>query len=163
MAVVSQEVDLFQATIADNIALWAPSISRADVVKAAQLAQVHDIIERLPGGYDYEVQGRTGDLSVGERQLIAIARALAHPAPIVLLDEATASVDSLTEARVEQAIASLFRGRTVIVIAHRISTVAQADQIVVVHEGRVVEQGTHTSLLSKPGRYRVLVESGFSL
>jgi ABC-type multidrug transport system fused ATPase/permease subunit len=100
---------------------------------------------------------------VGERQLIAIARALAHPAPIVLLDEATASVDSITEARVEQAIASLFAGRTVIVIAHRISTVAQSDHIVVVHEGQVVEQGTHEALLAAQGRYRVLVESGFSL
>jgi ATP-binding cassette subfamily B multidrug efflux pump len=160
VTVVHQEVTLIEASIEENIALWMPEIGRAEVERAAKLACATSFIEALPGGFNHTLNERGSNLSAGEGQLLCIARALARPAPIVVLDEATASIDSVTEAKVDEALSHLLENRTVMLIAHRLSTITKADRIVVLHEGRVVEQGTHTDLLALDGRYRLLVEAG---
>jgi ATP-binding cassette, subfamily B, multidrug efflux pump len=160
VAVVHQEVTLMEASVADNIGLWLPTIGRAEIARAADLACATSFIEALPGGFEHTLNERGTNLSAGEGQLLCIARALARPAPIVVLDEATASIDSVTEAKVDEALGHLLKDRTVMLIAHRLSTITKADRIVVLHEGRVVEQGTHTELLAINGRYRLLVEAG---
>ena len=162
VAVVHQDVTLFDASLADNIGLWDPAIPRERIEASARLARADGFVDELPGGYDHHVTERGANLSVGQKQLIAIARAMAREAPIVILDEATASVDSVTEALIDEAVVELFQRRTVLVIAHRLSTIARADRIVVLHHGRVVEQGTHAQLLALDGRYRLLVEVGFA-
>lgn len=150
---VGQDIFLFRATIRENIAFGRPGASDADIIAAAKAAQAHDFVSALPQGYDTLVGERGAGLSGGERQRVAIARALIKDAPLILLDEATASLDSESEHHVQRAVAELCKGRTTIVIAHRLSTVMHADKILVIEAGRVAESGRHDELLRKGGRY----------
>jgi ABC-type multidrug transport system fused ATPase/permease subunit len=161
MGIVPQDPFLFSASIADNIRFGRPEATDAEVREAARLANLDEFVQSLPEGYDTLVQEGGVNLSVGQRQLICIARvALAQPR-LLILDEATSSVDTLTEALIQEALARLLVGRTCIVIAHRLSTVRRADRIYVVQGGRIVEQGTHEELLEQGGLYRELYEKQF--
>jgi len=153
IAYVGQDVFLFHGSIRDNIALGRPGAREAEIVAAAQAAHAHEFITGFPAGYDTPVGERGAQLSGGERQRIAIARALIKDAPIILLDEPTASLDSESERLVQDAIAHLCRGRTTLVIAHRLHTITHADRILVVENGAIVEAGRHEELLRKGGRY----------
>jgi ATP-binding cassette subfamily B protein len=153
IALVSQIVHLFRGTIRENIALGKLDASDAEIVAAAKAAQAHEFIIGFPAGYDTPVGEHGMQLSGGQRQRIAIARALVKNAPIILLDEATAALDSESEHLVQEAITELCKGRTTIAIAHRLSTIMHADRILVVEDGSVVESGRHEELLSKGGRY----------
>ena len=153
IAYVGQDVFLFHGTIRDNIAIGKPGASEDEIVAAAKAAHAHEFISGFPNGYDTPVGERGTQLSGGERQRVAIARALIKNAPIILLDEATASLDSESERLVQDAIEHLCKGRTTIVIAHRLHTIAHADRIQVVENGVIVESGRHDELLRKGGRY----------
>jgi subfamily B ATP-binding cassette protein MsbA len=153
IAYVGQDVFLFHGTIRDNIAFGRPGASEAEIMAAAAAAHAHDFIMAFPAGYDTPVGERGLQLSGGERQRISIARALVKNAPIILLDEATAALDSESERHVQDAIAKLCTGRTTIVIAHRLATVMHADRILVIEGGQIVETGRHDELLRKGGRY----------
>ena len=152
-AYVGQIVHLFRGTIRENISLGRLGASEAEIVAAAKAAHAHDFILALPAGYDTQVGEHGLQLSGGQRQRIAVARALIKDAPIILLDEATAALDSESERHVQEAIAELCKGRTTIVIAHRLSTIMHADCILVVEDGLIVESGRHDELLRKGGRY----------
>jgi len=153
IAYVGQIVHLFRGTIRENIALGKLGASEAEIVAAAKAAHAHDFIMGFPSGYDTQVGEHGMQLSGGQRQRISIARALIKNAPIILLDEATASLDSESERHVQEAIAELCKGRTTLVIAHRLSTIMHADTILVIENGQVVESGRHDELLRKGGRY----------
>jgi len=153
IAYVGQIVHLFRGTVRENIALGKLDASEAEIVAAAKAAHAHDFIMGFPQGYDTQVGEHGMQLSGGQRQRISIARALIKNAPIILLDEATASLDSESERYVQEAIAELCKGRTTLVIAHRLSTIMHADTILVVENGQVVESGRHDELLRKSGRY----------
>ena len=162
IAVVLQDVFLFADTILNNITLGDPNVTREDAIAAAKAIGVHDFIMSLPGGYEYNVKERGIMLSSGQRQLIAFLRAYVSNPGILILDEATSSIDSYSEELIQRATETITRGRTSIVIAHRLATVVGADKIVVMDKGRVVEQGTHHELLAYPdGHYRNLYESQF--
>jgi ATP-binding cassette subfamily B protein len=150
---VPQEAFLFSGTIRDNIAYGRPAASDAEVEAAARAVGAHDFIAGLSGGYLHVVTERGRSLSAGQRQLIALARARLVDPAILLLDEATSNLDLATEARVQRAMGLVARGRTTLVIAHRLPTAMTADRIVVIDDGRVVEQGTHTELVAAGGRY----------
>jgi len=158
VGIVQQDVYLFSATIRDNIAYGAVCADFEAVVRAATLAQLHDQIMRLPDGYDTWVGERGVTLSGGQRQRLSIARTLVLDPPILILDDSTSSVDVETERRIHQAMAAVMQGRTTFVIAHRLSTVRQADLIVVLQDGAIVEQGTHQQLLARRGIYRDIYE-----
>ncbi|MCC5634658.1 ABC transporter ATP-binding protein/permease [Nostoc sp. CHAB 5844] len=153
IGIVLQDNILFSGTVAQNIAFGAPYASQADIESAAQLANVHEFITSLPQGYATQLGERGAPLSQGQRQLISIARAVLINPRILILDEATSSIDTRTEALVQSAIARLLQGRTSFVIAHRLSTVTQADQVLVIQQGRIVEQGTHAQLIDQQGVY----------
>jgi subfamily B ATP-binding cassette protein MsbA len=156
MGVVSQDTVLFHDTVGANIAYGRPDAAQAEIEAAARAAHAHEFVQKLPRGYDTVVGERGVQLSGGQRQRIAIARALLRDAPILVLDEATSSLDSESERVVQDAIEKLLEGRTVLVIAHRLSTVHRADEILVVDQGRIVERGTHAELLAAGGTYRRL-------
>jgi ABC-type multidrug transport system fused ATPase/permease subunit len=162
MGVVLQDTFLFTGTVRDNIRYGRPDATDEEIVAAAKTVGADGFIRRFPEGYETPVRERGGRLSVGERQLAAFARALLANPKLLVLDEATSSVDLATESRIEAALDSLLAGRTSIVIAHRLSTVRRADRILVMGEGRVVEEGTHEELLSRPSAYRRLYESQFA-
>jgi ATP-binding cassette subfamily B protein len=153
VAIVLQEAFLFPVSIADNIAYGNPRVTMAEIESAARAANAHAFITRLPQGYNTVVGERGATLSGGERQRISIARALLVDPRILILDEATSSVDAETEADIQQALDNLVRGRTTLVIAHRLSTLRQADRIVVVENGRIAEIGRHQELLERAGAY----------
>ncbi len=161
IALVSQDVTIFQDTVRNNIALGKLDASSSQIEDAARAAAAHDFISRLSQGYDTKLGEGGTQLSGGERQRIALARALLRDAPILLLDEATSALDSESEHLVQQALAQLTKGRTTLVIAHRLATVRTADLIVVMDAGRIVEYGTHDELLKKKGAYALLYERQF--
>lgn len=161
MAYVPQESTLFHGTVADNIRFGSPEASMEEVEAAAKAAYAHSFITELPGGYDTVVGERGVNLSGGQRQRLAIARALLKNAPILLLDEATSALDAESEHEVQQAVQALMEGRTTLVIAHRLSTVEQADVICVIAEGEVKEKGTHQQLLAEGGHYAELYHLQF--
>lgn len=162
MALVPQDVALFADTVTENIRYGVPDASLEAVKRAAAAAQAEAFIEALPQGYDTELGERGVTLSGGQRQRIAIARAILKDAPILLLDEATSSLDSESEALVQRALDGVMKGRTTLVIAHRLATVQKADRILVMDAGRVVEQGTHSELIAKGGLYGRLAEMQFT-
>jgi len=154
VGIVMQDVFVFSATIRDNIAYGVDDASMEDVIRAARAAQLHDFIESLPDGYDTWVGERGATLSGGQRQRLAIARTLLLAPPILILDDSTSSVDVATEALIQQAMVQVLRGRTSFLIAHRLSTVRRADLILVLDQGRIVEQGAHDDLMRLDGYYR---------
>ena len=157
-ALVAQEALLFDDTIAANIALGRMGASRDEIKQAAKDANAHDFILALPGGYDAMAGEMGRNLSGGQRQRIALARAILRGAPILMLDEATSALDAESEAKVQAALSEFSRDRTTLVIAHRLSTVRSADRIVVIEDGKAVEEGTHNELMSRAGAYKRLVE-----
>jgi len=153
LAVVPQEAFLFSGSVLDNIRFARPSADADEVKRIARIVGVHDFVESLPDGYDTEVQEGGSALSTGQRQLISFARALLADPRILILDEATSSVDAESERRIERAMEVLFSGRTSVIVAHRLSTVRYADEILVIDDGRVVERGSHDELIAAGGRY----------
>jgi len=158
---VLQDVFLFSDTIANNISLHEPTISREQIIAASKQVGAHDFIMQMPGGYDYIVQERGATLSSGQAQLISFIRALVHDPRILVLDEATSSVDTETEELIQQAIEALMKGRTSIVIAHRLSTIQRADKIIVLDKGVMMEMGSHQELLARDGAYKKLYDLQF--
>ncbi len=159
IGLVLQDVFLFSGTIEDNIRLGTASITLDQVRRAAEFVNASSFIERIPGGYQAPVQERGSTLSGGQKQLIAFARAIAHnPEVLLVLDEATSSVDTETEVLIQEALGRVMRGRTSIIIAHRLSTIQHVDRILVIHKGRLVEEGTHRDLLGRGGIYTKLYE-----
>jgi len=156
VGLVLQDHFLVTGSIADNIAFGRPSLSRSEVEAAGTLARLGPFVEQLPCGYDEGVRERGNNLSVGQKQLISFARALAYDPRVLVLDEATSSVDTETEERIREALEQLMRGRTTLAIAHRISTVLGADRILVLHRGRLAETGTHDELVQRKGIYHRL-------
>lgn len=162
VAVVLQDVFLFSGTIAENISLFDPNITRDKIEEAAKLVGAHKFIMALPNGYDYEVQERGLTLSAGQRQLISFIRAIVTNPSVLILDEATSSVDNETEELIQHATEVMLKGRTSIVIAHRLSTIKRADQIMVMEKGEIKERGTHNALLQHEGLYKKLYELQFA-
>jgi ATP-binding cassette subfamily B protein len=162
VGVVLQDVFLFSGSVYDNITLRNTSISKAQVHEAAKMIGMHDFIMQLPGGYDYQVMERGATLSLGQRQLLSFIRALLYNPSILILDEATSSIDTESEQLIEKAIETLIKGRTSIVIAHRLSTIRKASKIIVLEKGEIMEMGTHNELLVVGGFYAKLSEMQFA-
>lgn len=162
MAVVLQDVFLFSDTIRNNISLNNSAIPESRILEAAEMVGARSFIENLPGKFDYNVQERGATLSVGQRQLISFIRALVYDPKIIVMDEATSSVDNETEEMIENAIERLMKGRTCFIIAHRLSTIQKAHKIVVLDKGQVVETGSHEELLKKGGAYARLYHIQFA-
>jgi len=161
IAIVTQQTILFNDTIRSNIAYGDIRKRDEDIVMAARAANAHDFITKLPEGYNTIIGEQGVKLSGGERQRISIARALLKDAPILILDEATSSLDTESEVEVQDALDKLMKGRTTLVIAHRLSTIRKADRIIVIVDGKIVEEGAHESLLAKEGEYYKLYNMQF--
>ncbi|TPK69556.1 ABC transporter ATP-binding protein [Mesorhizobium sp. B2-4-19] len=162
VAMVLQEPFLFSGTVLENIRYHKTGATREEVVRAAQAVGAHDFIEQLPAGYDTELEQRGGNLSLGQRQLISFARALVADAKILVLDEATASIDSYTEMLIQKALIKLLEGRTGLVIAHRLATIRGADRIIVLQNGEIVESGNHEQLMQRKGLYARLYNMNYA-
>jgi ATP-binding cassette subfamily B protein len=162
LALVQQDVFLFPGTVAENIHLGDSQISMERVREAAETVGAHRFIERMTDGYETRLEERGGGLSTGQKQLIAFARALAFDPAILILDEATSSVDSETEQWIQEGLERLLTGRTSLTVAHRLSTIRAADRIIVMHNGELIEEGRHEELLRKDGLYRHLYELQFA-
>jgi ATP-binding cassette subfamily B protein len=163
IAVVFQEAGLFNRSIAENIEIGRPGADQSAIEHAAQLAEAQEFILEKPGGYDFIIGERGAALSGGERQRLALARAILKDAPIFIFDEATSALDVQTEAKIKRALDQLRRGRTTFIIAHRLSTVADADLILVLEHGRIVERGTFSELVAHKGLFaRMVREGGFN-
>lgn len=163
LGIVLQDTNLFTGTVMDNIRYGRLDASDEDCVNAAKLAGAHDFITRLPKGYDTELTENGSNLSQGQRQLLAISRAAVADSPVMILDEATSSIDTHTEAVVQRGMDALMKGRTVFVIAHRLSTVKNSDVIMVLEQGRIIERGSHDKLISEKGQYYRLYTGAFEL
>ena len=163
LGVVLQETNLFTGTVMENIRYGKLDATDEECINAAKLANAHDFIERLPKGYDTELTGNGANLSQGQRQLLAIARAAVADPPVMILDEATSSIDTRTEKLVQDGMDRLMHGRTVFVIAHRLSTVMNSDCIMVLDHGHIIERGTHDDLISQKGTYYQLYTGAFEL
>lgn len=159
---VLQDTWLFGGTIAENIAYGRPDATREEIIKAAKMAKVDYFIRTMPQGYDTILENDAGNLSVGQRQLLTIARVFLCDPPVLILDEATSSVDTRTEVEIGKAMKELMSGRTSFVIAHRLSTIRDADVILYMANGNITEQGTHEQLLKKGGAYAALYNSQFA-
>ena len=160
IGIIPQDTFLFSATVRENITFGAPELSDAEVEHAARLAQAHEFVARLPEGYDTVIGERGITLSGGQRQRLAIARAIAVDPRVLILDDATASVDASTEARIRSGLREAMENRTTLIIAHRLSTISLADEIVVVDQGRIACQGTHEELFATNAVYRDIYEHG---
>lgn len=158
-SVVLQDTFLFTGSIRENIRYARPDATDEEIYHAARVAHAEDFILKLPQGYDTEVSGSTDTLSQGQRQLLAISRAVLSDAPVLILDEATSSVDTKTEKEIQKAMVKLLRNRTSVIIAHRLSTIKSADRIYVIGEGRILEEGPHVELMRMKGRYHEMVIS----
>jgi ATP-binding cassette, subfamily B, bacterial MsbA len=158
MSIVTQEPILFNDTIANNVALGMQTASREEIIAAAKIANAHNYIEKKEEGYETNIGDRGTKLSGGERQRLTIARAVLKNPPILILDEATSSLDTESERLVQDAINNLMENRTSVVIAHRLSTISHADEIIVLKKGEIVERGTHAGLMEQAGFYKRLVD-----
>jgi ATP-binding cassette subfamily B protein len=162
VAMVLQEPFLFSGSVLENIRYHKAGATREDVIRAAKTVGAHDFILRLPEGYDTPLEQRGGNLSLGQRQLISFARALVADAKILVLDEATASIDSYTEMLIQRALAKLLDGRTGLIIAHRLATIRNADRIIVFQNGELIESGTHDQLMAVNGLYARLYSMNYA-
>ncbi|MBP1625151.1 MAG: putative transporter, partial [Acidobacteria bacterium] len=151
--IVLQEPFFFAATIRENLLYGRPDATEEQMIAAAKTANAHYFVSRLPHGYDTILSERGSNLSQGERQLLGIARAILADPRILILDEATSSVDSLTESHIQEGLIRLMKGRTSFIIAHRLSTIRNADQVLVLHNRRIIESGTHEQLMARPGGF----------
>ncbi|HBN83297.1 MAG TPA: multidrug ABC transporter ATP-binding protein, partial [Clostridiales bacterium] len=158
-SVVLQDTSLFSGTILENIRYSQPDATEQQVIKAAKIAHAHDFIDKLPNGYHTMVSGSTDNLSQGQRQLISIARAVLSESPILILDEATSSVDTKTEKDIQKALLGLMKNRTSFLIAHRLSTIRDANHIMVIGNGSILERGNHKTLMQHKGHYYEMVTS----
>ena len=159
---VLQDTWLKTGTVRENIAYGKPDATGEEIISAAKAAHAHSFIRRLPQGYDSEILENGSNLSAGQRQLLCIARAMLSLPPMLILDEATSSIDTRTEKKIQDAFATMMKGRTSFIVAHRLSTIKEADKILVMKDGAVVEQGSHTELLKQGGFYAALYHSQFS-
>ena len=162
IGMVLQDTVLFAGTVRDNIAFGKPDATDEEIVAAAKAAHAHSFIKRLPDGYNTVLGEGGGSLSQGQKQLLSISRLMLLTPPLLILDEATSSIDTRTEIRIQKAFAKLTAGRTSFVVAHRLSTIRESDLILVMRDGNIVEQGTHDELLEKDGFYKVLYNSQFA-
>jgi subfamily B ATP-binding cassette protein MsbA len=161
IGVVLQDVFLFSDSIRNNIALYNNAITDKEIEEAAKFIGAHDFIMQLPGGYDFNVRERGNMLSTGQRQMIAFLRAYVHKPAILVLDEATSSIDTETEQLIQSATEKITQNRTSFIIAHRLATIQKASRILVIEDGKIVESGTLKSLLSKDGHFKTLYEQQF--
>ena len=158
---VLQETWLFEGSVRENIAYGKQDATEDEIIAAAKAAYAHNFIKRLPNGYDTIITQDGGNLSQGQRQLLSIARVMLLKSPMLILDEATSNIDTRTEIRIQKAFSKLMRGRTSFVVAHRLSTIRESDTILVLDQGRIIEQGSHEELLSAEGFYHQLYHSQF--
>ena len=158
---VLQESWLYNASIRDNIAYGKPDATMEEIIEASKLAHAHTFIEKLPDGYNTIITENADNVSAGQKQLICIARIMLTKPPMLILDEATSNIDTRTEMNIQQAFDYIMEGRTCFIVAHRLSTIINADTILVMNKGRIIEQGTHKELLAKNGFYTQLFNSQF--